>query len=182
MLACKPLFKKTTSGFTLIEIIIVIIFISIAMVSILSAYTHSMRNSATPMHQIRAVELAQAYMEEILNKRFDEASGQGGLPRCGSSDSAALACTTAVNFGAEAGETRSLYDDVDDFDGLDDPLLIDSLGNVRTGYDNYRAQIFVSYAGNDLSSINNNDAKRIDIIITTANGSSFNFSAYRVNF
>jgi MSHA pilin protein MshD len=174
--------KKFKIGFTLIEIIIVIVFISIAMISILTAYSHAMRNGATPMQQIRAVELAQAYMDEILNKRFDETSGQGGLPRCGSSDTGATACTSVANFGADAGETRSLYDDVDDFHGLDDPVLLDSLGNIRIGYDNYRAQIFVSYAGNELSNINNNDAKRIDIVVTTANGSSFNFSAYRVNF
>ncbi len=178
--SCKK-FKRVT-GFTLIEIIIVIVIMAIAMASVLSAYTYSMRNSATPMQQIRAVELAQAYMDEILNKRFDETSGQGGLPRCGSSDTGSLGCTSAVNFGAEAGEIRSLYDDVDDYNGLNDPVLIDSLGNVRTGYDNYSVQITVSYAGNELSSINNNDAKRIDIIVTTANGTSFNFSAYRVNF
>ncbi len=103
--------NKPTSGFTLIEIVIVIVFISIAMVGVLSAYTNAMRNSATPMHQIRAIELAQAYMEEILSKRFDETSGQGGLPRCGSSDTGSLACTSAGNFGADSGETRSLFDD-----------------------------------------------------------------------
>ncbi|MFV1982854.1 MAG: prepilin-type N-terminal cleavage/methylation domain-containing protein [Thiohalomonadales bacterium] len=174
--------NKAASGFTLIEIVIVIVFISIAMVGVLSAYTNAMRNSAAPMHQIRAIKLAQAYMEEILNKRFDEASGQGGLPRCGSSDTGSLACTSVGSFGADSGETRSLYDDVDDFHGINEQPPIDSLGNVRTDYDNYRTEISVSYAGNELSSLNNVDAKRINIIITTASGTSFNFSAYRVNF
>lgn len=141
-----------------------------------------MKNSAAPLHQIRAIKVAQAYMEEILNKRFDETSGQGGLPRCGSTDLGSQNCTTTANFGADSGETRALYDDVDDFHNLDELGLIDSLGNARVGYANYRAQISVNYAGNELSSIALNDAKRINIIITTANGASFEFSAYRVNF
>ncbi len=169
-------------GFTLIEIIVVIVFISIAMVAALSAYTHSIRNSAAPLHQIRAIEVAQAYMEEILNKRFDETSGQGGIPRCGSADTGAQSCTSALNFGADASETRALYDDVDDYHGLDELGLLDSLGNVRVDYDNYRAQISVSYAGTELGGLNLNDAKRINIIITTASGASFEFSAYRVNY
>ncbi len=75
-----------------------------------------------------------------------------------------------------------MIDDVDDFHGINELPPIDSLGNVRTNYDNYRTQISISYAGNELSSLNNVDAKRINIIITTATGTSFNFSAYRVNF
>lgn len=178
MLATKQLPK----GFSLVEIIVVIVFISIAMVGILSAYSNAMQNSAAPLHQIRAIEVAQAYLEEILNKRFDETSGQGGVPRCGSSDAGSQACTATANFGADAGETRALYDDVDDFHGLDELGLIDSLGNARVDYANYRAQISVRYAGDELSSIGVNDAKRINVIITTANGASFEFSAYRVNF
>lgn len=182
MCAKNYLVNKHPSGFTLIETVIVIVFISIAMVGVLNAYTHAMHNSATPMQQIRAIELAQAYMEEILTKRFDETSGQGGLPRCGSSDAGSQPCTVAGSFGADTGETRNLFDDVDDFHGINELPPVDSLGNTRTGYDNYRAQITISYAGSELSSINNNDAKRINIIITTASGDSFDFSAYRVNF
>lgn len=174
--------NKVSFGFTLIEIIIVIVFISIAMVAALSTYTHAMRNSATPIHQIRAVELAQAYMEEIINKRFDETSGQGGIPRCGSSDINSILCTNAGSFGPDGIETRSIFDDVDDYHGLNDFPITDSLGNTRAGYDNYRAQITVTHAGSELNSLNNADAKRIDIIITTPIGNTFEFSAYRVNF
>ena len=174
--------KNSNSGFTLIEIIITIVFISIVMVGVLSAYTSAMKTSADPLQQIRAVELGQSYMDEIFSKRFDENTRQGGVPRCGSSDVGQVACTTSGNFGPDAGETRSSFDDVDDFHNLNQPTLLDSLGNPRSGYDNYQIQITVSYAGNELASIANNDAKRIEIIATTPKGDSYTLSAYRVNF
>lgn len=170
------------SGFTLIELIVTIIFISIVMVGVLTAYTNTMKTSANPLQQIRAVELGQSYMDEIFSKRFDENSGQGGTPRCGSSDVGQVACTVSSSFGSEAGEIRSTLDDVDDFHGLNENPPLDSLGNTRNGYDNYAVQITVSYSGNELSGIANNDAKRIEIITTTPKGDSYTFSAYRVNF
>jgi len=175
--------KLTQSfGFTLIEIIITIVFVSIAMVGILSAYTHAIKTSADPLQQIRAVELGQAYMDEIINKKFDENSAQGGIPRCGSSDVGQVACTSVSSFGPDGAETRSVFNDVDDYNGLNDFPSKDSLRNDRAGYVNYRAQVTVSHAGSELTGLNNIDAKRIDIVITTPKGNTFSFSAYRVNF
>lgn len=172
---------KQNSGFTLIETVIVIVFISIAMVAVLSSYTHAMRSNADPMHQIRALELAQSYMDEILNKRFDNNSAQGGVPRCGSSDPGQLACTVSASFGPDA-ETRDRYDDVDDYHATNDSPPRDSLNNIRFGYDGYRVQVTVSYAGTELAGIALNDAKRIDIVASTAKGDNVSLSAYRVNF
>lgn len=172
----------STSGFTLVEIIITIVFISIVMVGVLTAYNNTMKASANPLQQIRAVELGQSFMDEIFNKRFDENSGQGGTPRCGSSDVGQVACTLSGNFGSEAGEVRSTFDDVDDFHGLNESPPLDSLGNARNGYDNYAVQISVRYSGNELAGIANNDAKRIEVTTTTPKGDSYTFTAYRVNF
>jgi len=174
--------KNSISGFTLVEIIITIVFISIVMVGVLTAYTNTMKTSADPLQQIRAVELGQSYMDEIFSKRFDENTGQGGIPRCGSSDAGSIVCTPSGSFGSDAGETRSSFDDVDDFHNLSEIPPLDSLGNTRTGYDNYDVQITVNYAGNELAGIANNDAKRITVTTTTPKGDSYSFSAYRVNF
>jgi MSHA pilin protein MshD len=183
-----PYNKNTSRGFTLIEIIVTIVFISIAMVGVLTAYTQAMKTSSDPLQQIRAVELGQAYIDEIINKKFDEKSAQGGIPRCGSTDTGQVACTTSGNFGPDlhpitgVTETRAIFNDVDDFTGIDETPPKDPLGVDRFGYDSYRAQISVVHAGTELTGLNNVDAKRIDIIITTPKGDDFSFSAYRVNF
>ena len=168
-------------GFTLVEIIVVIIVFSIAAVGVLGTYQQTMRHANDPVHNARAVKLAQAYLEEILGKRFDENGGQGGVPRCGSADAGSQLCSGA--FGPDGGEgSRDLFDDVDDYDGLDIPTATDAQGNVLTGYTGYRVQVQVVNAGNELVGLNNVEAKRVDITVTTPRGYDFNFSGYRVNY
>ncbi len=169
-----------TGGFTLIEIIVMIVLVSIAMVGVMAAYQHSQRHGSDPVHQTRALKLAQAMFDEILGKRFDENSGQGGVPRCNSTDPGARACSTS--YGPDGGETRALYDDVDDYHGLDVSPPTDANGTVLAGYSGFRLRVQVAADGNALAGLNNADAKRIDVIVTTPRGNDFTFSAYRVNF
>ncbi|WP_006788684.1 type IV pilus modification PilV family protein [Thiorhodospira sibirica] len=56
---------RATAGFTLIELIISIVILSIALVSIMAVYTRAVLNSVDPMLQQQAVAIAEAYMEEI---------------------------------------------------------------------------------------------------------------------
>ena len=173
--------RQHQRGFTLVEIIIVIVVFSIAVVGVLGTYQQTMRHANDPVHNARAVKLAQAYLEEILGKRFDENGAQGGVPRCGSADAGSIACSGA--FGPDAGEgSRDLYDDVDDFHGLDITPPTDAAGNALNGYANYRVQVQVASAGNELVGLNNVEARRVDITVTTPRGYDFNFSGYRVNY
>ncbi len=168
-------------GFTLVELLVLIVLVSIAMAGIMTVWQHSQRHAADPLHANRAVKLGQAVLEEILAKRFDENSGQGGVPRCGSTDPGAQSCSTT--FGPDAGETsRALYDDVDDYHGLDLTPPTDINGAALTGYANYRLRVSVAAAGGELSGLNNDEAKRIDVTVTTPRGHDYEFSAYRVNF
>ncbi|HEB58024.1 MAG TPA: type II secretion system protein [Gammaproteobacteria bacterium] len=172
--------RRGQAGFTLVEIIVMIVLVSIAMVGVMAAYQHAMRHGADPVHQTRALKLGQAYLEEILGKRFDENTGQGGIPRCNSTDAGAQPCSST--FGPDGGETRDLYDDVDDYHGLDLSPPTDANGNALTGYNGFRLRVQVVNAGNELAGLNNADAKRIDVTVTTPRGNDFQFSGYRVNF
>ena len=172
--------QRMNRGFTLVEIIVVIVVFSIATVGVLATYQQTMRHAADPVHNTRAVKLGQAYLEEILGKRFDENSAQGGVPRCGSMDAGAQLCSGA--FGPDGEGSRDLFDDVDDYHGFDVSPPTDVNGNVLTGYASYRVQVQVVRAGNELVGLNNVDAKRVDITVTTPRGYDFNFSGYRVNY
>lgn len=170
---------KWHRGFTLIEIIVLIVFISIALLGVLSAYLHAMRTSSDPMIAIRAVELGQAYLDEILAKRFDENSGQGGVPRCDSTDPGALACTLVA--GTEGEATRADFDDVDDYHDPVDTAPTDINGIALANYASYLVAIAVAYAGADVG-LGANGAKRITVTVTSPKGHTFNIDAYRVNF
>jgi MSHA pilin protein MshD len=165
-----------TIGFTLIETVIAIVVFAVAMTFLIVAFNPATTQSADPILQIRAAELAQSYMEEIMSKRFDENNGVGSRTRCG--EAGQPACSASL--GPDGGESRATFDDVDDYHGLDEAPT-DALGNLRANYSSaYRVSVSVSYAGGDLG-LNANDAKRIDLVVQAPNQSSYNFTFYKTN-
>ncbi len=161
---------------TLVEMVISIVIVSIAMTAMLSAFSTSMGRSADPLWRNKSLKLAQAYLDEILSKPYDEGTPTGGIPAYNSVDCDAL--------GSEEGDSRSLFDDVDDFKGLIDspPELVTG---EMSGYDGYRVVVDVVCAGGEISGagvVPNDQAKRITITITPPNQHSMPFSVYRGNF
>ncbi len=172
--------KREQSGVTLVETIIAIAILAIALVPLTLSYSFSASHSADAMIEVRVVELGQAYIEEILSKRFDENSAVGGVPACSAST------TVCGAIGAEPGETRSIFDDVDDYDGLDEQPPRDSMGNARTGYDGFRVEIAVAYANAaEVASYgldSTTDLKRILVRVHPPVGVATEFEVYRGNF
>lgn len=170
-------------GFTLIEIIVVIVVLAVALTGVTLVINQAVRQSPEGLIQTRAMELAQAYLDEILTKRFDQNSGQGGTPRCDSTDNGALPCTAAIPT-TDPGETsRANFNDVDDYAGLNEqPPVSLTTGIASTLYDGYGVQVSVVYAGSELGLASNQQAKRITVTISTPLGNSIPVSAYRVNF
>ena len=171
------LVKQT--GFSLVELIVMIVVLSVALTGVTIAINETVKQSPKPLVQTRAMELAQTYLDEILAKRFDEFSGQGGIPRCDSTDNAAQTCSNSM--GNEEGGNRQLFDDVDDFNNLDNSPPINATGSALPIYSDYRVQVSVNYAGGDIG-LANRGAKRITINVTTPLGNTIPVSAYRVNF
>lgn len=201
---------KVQAGITLVELIVTIVILGIALVAVSLALSSGLSRSADTLLEIRAVALGQAYLDEILGKRFDERSSNGGVPPC---RDPAIApgvirdCTLEANFGSEGleGTDRSRFDDVDDYHGLDEgsggltPNLLDADGLPRSGYDNFRAKVDVRYihvllaadeeyqlsasALNNEDIDDNYDAKLITVTVYyngAVNG--IMFSAYKSNF
>lgn len=127
------------SGFTLIELIITIIIMSFAAVIILP-YFAAVTHSPDPVLREKAIALGQAMMDEILSKRWDENTPNGGGPICtsesvnsGTRPSIQSTCSfpgtgpIPSDIGREAGEgpganQRAQWDDIDDYHGLIEPL------------------------------------------------------------
>jgi MSHA pilin protein MshD len=175
--------EKAQRGFTLIETIVGIVLLSIVF-SIFTTLIYPLANqSAEQVHQIRAAELGQSMINEILGKAFDDNSDMsGGLIRCGE---AGVLCTAANKLTFEAGENRTSYDDVDDYNGLNDieSSLGDGLNTIYTGFQvNVQVVTDSDYDGDSDSNDNNFTAKLITVTITTPQQFDFVFSAYKANF
>lgn len=159
---------------TLIEMVITITILSIALVSITGVISASINRSANPLIQHKTVLLAQAYFDEILSKRFAEQTPVGGVPPATSAD----VCVV----GSDMGETRRQFDDVDDYDSLDEmPPQLQS-GVTLNGYSDYRVQITVICSGTSLGLTNNYDAKKITVTIDPPAMGEITFTAYQANY
>ncbi|MER2490639.1 type IV pilus modification PilV family protein [Catenovulum sediminis] len=179
-------------GFTLIEMVIGILVISITMVYFTTMLNNSTKFVADPWHQIRAAELGSALLNEIISKSFDENSDRsGGAIRCSSVDTGAVNCTTPANLGADTNEdSRDDYDDVDDYHNLNSTgndiieLSLPNNNNLANNYAQYQLSVSVFYDAN-LDGVNDNAIgthKLIQITVTDPAGNQNAFSAYRSNY
>lgn len=194
----KPLFNsakcRSQQGFTLIEIIVGIVVLSIAF-SIFTRLIYPLsKQSAEQVHQIRAAELGQSMINEILGKAFDQNSDlSGGFYRCGedhNDDGVILEqdnemCSSLL--GSDGAETRSTFNDVDDYHGLNS--IESSLGNTDSLegiYIGFGIEVSVindsDYDGDNDNADNNFTAKLITVTVTTPQDFNFVFSVYKVNF
>ena len=175
-------------GFTLIELIVGIVVLSISFSLITTLILPLSEKSAEQLHQVRAAELGQSMMNEILARAFDENSDMvGGLVRCGESGEG---CTSNENLGPDGTETRQNYNDVDDYHGYDSDEVDDNnaLGEKFSSlYPGFRVEVEVCYS--KLSTISTQCdsnaielAKRITITVTTPQDFDFVFSFYKANF
>jgi len=175
-------------GFTLIEIIVGMITLSIAF-SVLITLIYPLANqSAEQVHQIRAAELAQSTINEILGKAFDQNSDMsGGYFRCGEDQNidgdinGDELCSSTL--GSDGIETRATFNDVDDYDNVN--TIEDSAGN-SLDYVGFSINISVVYDGDydgvDDGNNNNPVAKLITVNVTTPQDFIFTFAVYKANF
>ncbi|MFN3162430.1 MAG: prepilin-type N-terminal cleavage/methylation domain-containing protein [Pseudohongiellaceae bacterium] len=190
---------KRESGLSLIELISTIVILAIALTGITVVIQGGLSESADTTLNVRTVALAQAYLDEILGKRFDDNTRNSGIPPCRPSAPPPRRCTNEVSFGPDGGENRQRYDDVDDYHGLDQgdgqvTPLQDAEGNTRSGYENFRVQVAVRYINVGVGDEEENlgigdeldeefDAKLITVTVTHRSLSQgVNFSAYKSNF
>lgn len=125
-------------GFTLIEIVMIIVLLGIIMPGIMLYFMQGVKDSAKPQRRNTAIFLAEALMEEIKSKRWDETAAINST------------CSNAsATLGFEVGETRiggaTGFDDIDDFNGLNNMPPNDSQNNPMNNYPGYRQQVAVRY-------------------------------------
>ena len=156
-------------GLTLVELVITIVIVSIAIVASLTSFSVIVGRSSDALIQSRTLDLAQLYLDEILSKRFDEAAGVGGIPTF-----------TGTCRITDDGESRADYDDVDDFDEINNesPALVDS--SLAARYSNFQVSVTVSCDSSVGTGIN--QAKRIQLTITSPDGDQSVFAAYKGNY
>jgi len=141
---------KRQRGVTLVELVVAIVVISIAGAALAGtlAYLNGTGNSS--ILQAQAQSIANAYLNEIIGKRF-------------------------VADGVEA--SRDQYDDIFDYNGLDDAVARDEFGNAAG---NFRVRVAV--APGTLNGIPAADVRRVDVTVDYGNAWSVVASGYRTRY
>jgi MSHA pilin protein MshD len=172
--------QKTAAGFTLIELVLTIVilgFSAMILIPFFSAITHS----PDPVLREKAMALGQAMMDEILAKKWDENTPNGGNPPICTSESTGVAVRSSLDsgcafpvtgpvasaIGLDAGEAagadhRASWNDVDDYNGVTEPvgvLFYDQDGTQLPGdLTGFTRSVAVDYIASNASPIDTSAA------------------------
>ncbi|MAA62867.1 UNVERIFIED_ORG: MSHA pilin protein MshD [Idiomarina abyssalis] len=188
---------KQSKGFTLIEIVVGLVVIAIVTLVVTTGMGTLFRQTVDPWQQVRAAELGQSLMNEIMSRKFDE--NNTGTLRCfestadctNPSENESCPATGNTLPNIDSGETRSEFDDVDDFNclGITETGLTNIFGNniEPDFYRGFSAEIRVysipnNDNDNDNDNVNVNVIKQIDVVIVTPQNERIEFSAQRGNW
>lgn len=132
-------------GFTLFEVVVTIIVVSIAFAAIAGLVATLGHGSASPVLQTQALYIAEGYLEEAMLKAYADPNGLP--PNCGTS--------------------RDLWDDVGDYACLATPALpTDSTGVAMDGLSRYRVSMSVGAPATTAGAT----TRRVEVRVTHVDG------------
>jgi MSHA pilin protein MshD len=149
--------RRRHRGVTLIELIVAITIVAVAATTILGAIAAIASRSADAMMQQQAIAVAQAYLDEILQRWVVDPNG------------------TPPNTG------RGSWDLVDEYNGLVDVGAHDQFGNPITALAAYTVSVATSQSS-ALPGVPAASARRIDITVSYSPNGSVMLSGYRTSY
>ena len=157
--------RRSVGGFTLIELIVFIVIVSVSVAGVLLAINTATRSGTDPMIRKNAIAIAEGMLEEVSLMPFTFCDADDAQATTATSSGVGAAgCTSAATvnaIGPEAGETRyasaTPFDHVDDYNGLSMNPIVDITNTAIGTLTGYSAT--VSVAAIALGSIAATDAQ-----------------------
>lgn len=145
------------SGFSLIEVVVFIVIVSVGVVGLMSVMNTTVKHSADPMLRKQAIAVAESLMEEITLKDFNDPDGV-------------------------AETARKDYDDVGDYNGFSMTGITDVYGNAIAGLTGYQASVTVDKTTATLGGIAAGSVALIAVTVSNPSGESVTLQSYRSNY
>lgn len=139
-------------GVSLIELVVAIVVIGIAISCVLGLLTSQASQSGNGMIYSQATHIAQSYLDEVLQKSFNDPDG--------------------IN---EVG--RQNFDDVDDYKALSNVGARDQRNNLISGQGAFT--VTISVGPGSLGGLPANQVKRVDVTVQHTTGVIVTLSGYR---
>ncbi len=144
---------------SLIELVVAIVVISISLTGTFLVLDTTTRRSTDPMLERQAIAIAEAVLEEVLQKAFTDPDDGTLCP------------------APEA--TRSLYDNLCDYDGLDELGARDQNGAAIAGLESYRIVVDLDPTTGFGGLTGGSEVVRIDVEVSDPLGRPVRLSGYR---
>lgn len=150
------------SGFTLVELILFIVIVSVGLAGVLAVLNLTVSKSADPLPIKQSVAVAEGFVEEIALKAYANPSGGFSGP------------ATQAN--------RNQFDDVLDYNGYDQTGVYSVAGvTALPGLASYRVQVSVDPKA-AIGSAAATPAYLITVTVTDPRGGVIELSGYRTDF
>jgi MSHA pilin protein MshD len=155
--------NRYPKGFTLIELIVFIVIVSVALAGLLAVFNITTKASADPIQPKQAILVAESMLEEILLKAY--ANPAGGYP---------AACPATCD--------RAQFDDVSDYHNYSSTGVY-SLDNLTTPVAGLTAyNVAVSVAAASVTATGNSLAGLRITVTVTVGGNTYTLAGYRFNY
>lgn len=154
------------SGLTLIELIVFIMIVGVALAGSLTVFNVAVTHSADAVEPKQATAVAEALLDEILAKDFDE--------------------TVALRNGqvCYSGSDRSQFDCVTNYNGYANPGGIVALsdGSPVAGLGAYQLTVAVAHPTGPLDGVAADQIWQITVRVTGPSGTAYTLTGYRFNY
>jgi MSHA pilin protein MshD len=138
-------------GFTLVEMIVAIVIISVAITGVLIIFSNSVRGSSNPLVHKQMLATAEEVIEEILLKPYPSApaipSG-AGAQNCG------------------AGASRNAFADVGSYNGYQTTGICATDGSAVAGLTDYNLRVTAAYE--NWQALGATNSVRVTVVVTHA--------------
>lgn len=188
--------KNKIKGFTLIELVVAIVILSIGTAAFLTLVLNTTKNSVDPQIRVQANAIAQAYLEEIMLSSFCDPDWDPNLdadadpltnPQNCPADCTSSVCTVCKVSGTgwTTEASRNLYDDVCDYTAINSATATDRNGLSLGTVGDYTVTVTINDVGvslNTSATSNAGQVVRIDVDVSHASGATANLSSFKTNY
>jgi MSHA pilin protein MshD len=151
---------------SLVEVMLAVIIMSTMLVAAFSAVAASAKSRIAQQESAFGLSLGRQLLAEIMQTRYQDLINPG--------------------WGAETGETsRSLYDDVDDYDGYQENSAAYADGTAITGATGWKRRVTVDWVSiTDPTNRSNSETglKRIKVQVISPSKKTWTLYGYRSNY